>query len=264
MAITLIETVEGNVYDHPRYYDLVFGSDWKAEFDFLLACFNEHADRRVTRVFEPACGTGRLLFRLGKAGYRVSGLDLNPHAVQYCNRRLVRHGLPSTTSVGDMTDFRLHRPADAAFNMINSFRHLPTERSARAHLECMSAALSRGGIYLLGMHLTPTACAPTEEEAWSARRGHLCVNTRMWLLERDLANRAERYAMTYDVLTPTRSLRIADSFVFRTYTRADLRRLLRRVPELELAAVYDFRYDIREPIEIDDSTEDVVLVLKKT
>jgi hypothetical protein len=29
-----------NLYDYPRYYDLVFGSDWKAEFDFLTAAFD--------------------------------------------------------------------------------------------------------------------------------------------------------------------------------------------------------------------------------
>src|SRR6187549_671346 len=49
-----------NLYDYPRYYDLVFGSDWKAEYDFLLEVFDKHAAGRVRRVFEPACGTGRL------------------------------------------------------------------------------------------------------------------------------------------------------------------------------------------------------------
>src|SRR5215471_486427 len=83
----------GNLYDYPRYYDLVFGSDWKPEFDFLRQVFDKFAGGKVRRVFEPACGTGRLLFRLGQAGYGVSGLDLNPRAVDYCNRRLVRHGL---------------------------------------------------------------------------------------------------------------------------------------------------------------------------
>src|SRR5687767_9903356 len=98
-----------NLYDYPRYYDLVFGSDWKAEFDFLLDVFDSHIRGPVCRVFEPACGTGRLLFRLAQAGYQVSGLDLNPRAVDYCNKRLTRHGYPATAEVGDMADFRLPR-----------------------------------------------------------------------------------------------------------------------------------------------------------
>ena len=47
-----METLDANLYDFPRYYDLVFGSDWKAEFDFLKACFPKHARGTVRRVFE--------------------------------------------------------------------------------------------------------------------------------------------------------------------------------------------------------------------
>ncbi|PAO90256.1 methyltransferase type 11, partial [Stutzerimonas stutzeri] len=108
------EVIEANLYDYPRYYDLVYGSDWKAEFDFLIACFDSLAKRPVERIFEPACGTGRLLYRLAKVGYDVSGLDLNPNAVDYCNQRLERHGFPATTFVGDMVDFHLPKKAHAA------------------------------------------------------------------------------------------------------------------------------------------------------
>src|SRR5687768_7580680 len=125
-----------NLYDYPRYYDLVFGSDWKAEFDFLTAAFKHFVPFRVRRVFEPACGTGRLLFRLANAGYQVSGLDLNPRAVAYCNKRLSRRGYRESVFVGDMANFSLARRVDAAFNMINSFRHLLTEQQAAAHLKC--------------------------------------------------------------------------------------------------------------------------------
>src|SRR6056297_813849 len=98
-----METREANVYDFPQYYDLVYGSDWKAEFEFLRGTFSRYADQPVVSVFEPACGTGRLLYRLGQAGFEVSGLDLNPRAVQYCNKRLERHGLRPAAWVGDMT-----------------------------------------------------------------------------------------------------------------------------------------------------------------
>ena len=58
----MLETIAGNLYDYPKYYDLVYGSDWKAEVDFLEACFERFARGAVTRVFEPACGTGRLMY----------------------------------------------------------------------------------------------------------------------------------------------------------------------------------------------------------
>ncbi|MBP86483.1 MAG: methyltransferase type 11 [Planctomycetaceae bacterium] len=258
-----METIEGHLYDFPRYYDLVFGSDWKAEFDFLVKCFPKHATGSVEKVFEPACGTGRLLYRLAKAGYQVSGLDLNDKAVAYCNQRLRRHGFADTAFVADMTDFRLQSEIDAAFNMINSFRHLQTGDAARDHLMCVANSLRRGGVYVLGLHLTPTNVEPSEHESWSAARGSLCVNTRLWMIERDLDERLERFCMTYDVYTPTRSFQIQDSIAFRTYTAPQMTELIDSIDDLEVAATYDFAYAIDRPIVVDSSTEDVVYVLRK-
>lgn len=258
-----METIEGHLYDFPRYYDLVFGSDWKAEFHFLRHCFEKHAAGTVSKAFEPACGTGRLMFRLAKAGYAVSGLDLNAKAVAYCNARLRRHGFSDAAFVADMTDFRLPEQVDAAFNTINSFRHLQTGAAAHDHLTCVAKSLRAGGIYVLGLHLTPTTIAPIEEESWSATRGNLCVNTRLWTTSRDLKKRQERFSMTYDVYTPTRSFRIQDSIAFRTYTAREMQSLLDRITDLEIVATYDFAYDINHPISIDSNTEDVVYVLRR-
>lgn len=90
--------VTASVYDYPKYYDLLFGSDWKAEYDFLLQCFEKHGTKQVRRVFEPACGTGRLLIKLAQAGYEVAGNDLNPKAIEFCNARLARNGFPRSAS----------------------------------------------------------------------------------------------------------------------------------------------------------------------
>lgn len=252
-----------NLYDYPRYYDLVFGSDWKAEFDFLRVAFDEFVTGKTKRLFEPACGTGRLVYRLAKAGYSVSGLDLNPRAVDYCNRRLAKHDLPETAFIGDMAKFTLPKPVDAAFNTINSFRHLPTEALARAHLKCMAQAIRKGGVYVLGLHLTPTEGEPLTEESWSARRGHLCINTHLQTFEVDRRGRMERCRMTMDVYSPTDQFQIVDELRFRTYTLPQLRRLLAEVPELELVDVFDFSYSLEESAILDAATQDVVLILRR-
>lgn len=257
-----MRTLEASIYDYPRYYELVYGSDWRAEYEFLRGCFSHYARRTVKAVFEPACGTGRLLVRLGRAGYQVGGLDLNPRAVEYCNARLARHGLPPSVTVGDMADFRLSRPVDAAMNPINSFRHLATEAAAARHLELMAASLKPGGVYVLGLHLTPTRGAPQDEERWAARRGHLAVTARLWTKERDHRRRLERCGTEYDVFTPTRRFRLVGDMTFRMYTWGQFRRLLRQVPAFELVAVHDFSYNLDEPIRVTAGTEDAVFVLR--
>jgi SAM-dependent methyltransferase len=65
--------VEASIYDYPVYYDLLFGSDVAAEYRFLKACFQKHAGCEVRSIFEPACGTGRLLIKLGREGMRFRG-----------------------------------------------------------------------------------------------------------------------------------------------------------------------------------------------
>jgi SAM-dependent methyltransferase len=259
----MTEHLDGSLYDYPSYYDLVFGSDWKAEQDFLLDSFDRYATGPVRRIFEPACGTGRLLYRLARLGYDVAGLDLNPAAVAYCNQRLENHGFAPTVFVGDMSQFQLRRKVDACFNMINSFRHLGTEKSATAHLQCVAQSLKKGGIYLLGIHLTPTEGEPMEEEAWSARRGNLVVNTRLKTLRREPKRREEWFVMECHVYTPTSLRKLSEEIMFRSYTAPQFLRLVGKVPELEIVAQHDFTYDIHHAVQLTPTTEDVVFVLKK-
>jgi SAM-dependent methyltransferase len=259
-----MNTIRGSVYDHPKYYDVLFSADWKAEYAFLVACFRQHARRDVKRLYEPACGTGRLLIKFARAGYDVSGIDLNAKAVEYCNARLVRHGFPPAVTVGDMADFRLPRKVDAAFNTIDSFRHLDSEAKAEAHLRCVSRALAKGGLYVLGIHLTPLTVQTCTEESWSAQRGRLSVNSHMQLIKVDRQRRKEHVSLEFDISTPTRRLRVKDEFAFRTYTAEQFRRLLRRVGDLELVETYDFNHNVGTPIQVTRSTEDVVYVLRKT
>jgi SAM-dependent methyltransferase len=251
------------LYDFPKYYDLIFGSDWKAEFDFLQAAFAQYSQKPIKKLFEPGCGTGRLMIKLAQAGYQVSGLDLNPHAVKFCNDRLQRHGFSGSAFIGDMADFQLKTKVDACFNMINTFRHLPTEAAAEGHFRSIAGCLRSGGLYLLGLHLTPKTMQKCTEERWSASRGSLTVNSCLWSIDTDLKKRNERIGMTYDVFTPTRQFRIQDETNFRTYTREQMQRLIGTCPDLELIDTFDFRYDIDWPIDIDDTTEDVVYVLRR-
>jgi len=258
-----MEPQSANLYDYPKYYDLLFGSDTSAEFQFLKKCFEKYAKCEVTRLFEPACGTGRLIARLAKSGYDVGGVDINEKAVEFCNARLVRYGFPASVFVGDMADFKVKKKFHAGFNTINSFRHLSSDNAAQRHLQCMAAGLVKGGLYILGLHLTPTRGTRVDHEEWTARRGNLQVNSAMWCKKLDLKNRDEVLGMTFDVYTPTNTLRLIDEMHYRTYTWAQFQALLASVPELELVALHDFVYNIREEIEITPETEDVVFILRR-
>ncbi len=257
------KTLRGRLYDYPQYYDLIFGPGSRIEFDFLGSCFKRYARRPVRRVFEPACGTGRLLIRFAEGGFEVSGNDLNRRAVEYCNARFARKGFPAAAVLGDMANFRLSRKVDAAFNTINSFRHLLSEELAESHLESAASNLARGGLYILGLHLIPTRGKRMVREKSSAGRGRLTVASHMWSKRLNLRKREEVCGMTSDICTPRRSLRIVEELVFRTYTARQMQFLLSKIPQFEMVATYDFGYSDPCPISIGPETEDVAYVLRK-
>jgi SAM-dependent methyltransferase len=259
-----LEVVKESIYDHPKYYDLVFGADCAAELKYIRACGDEYVSGKVHRMFEPACGTGRLLVPLAKKGFDVAGIDLNPKAIEFCNQRLERAGFRPTAWVADMSDFDAPKKKyDVAFNTINSFRHLHTERQSIGHLRAMGQAIRKGGIYLLGVHLTPTKAPASETESWSARRGNLAVNTHMWTIDRNRKTRIEKFGIRFDIHTPKKSWRIDDMLVLRSYTAPQMAKLIRDCGDWDWIASHDFHYQIDEPTVVDATSEDVVYVLRR-
>lgn len=255
--------IQAHWYDYPQYYDLAFRGETRREADFIEAACRKYCPAGARRLLEPACGTGRLVAEMAARGYELTGFDLSRPALRYLRRRLKRRGLTATLFEADMADFRLEEKADAAFCTLNSFRHLLSEQAARRHLECVAEALRPGGIYILGMHLMPPDAADDCTERWTEQHGRTRVTVTLRVLETDRHRRLERLRVSLLVRSNGKTLRLRDEFSLRRYTAAQLRRLLAKVPDFELAGVYDFWYEIDEPQELNDRIADTVLVLRQ-
>ncbi len=258
-----MQTVTESIYDHPRYYDLVFGSDCAAEVKFINAINDRFLDGNAKQLFEPACGTGRLIQWLAKRDFSVEGIDLNDKAIDFANKRFAKHDLPQAAWVADMADFVPKKKYDLAFNTINSFRHLLKPKTATAHLSCMAAGAKKNAVYLIGLHLNPTEAEMVDEESWSARRGHLSIVSHMWTNNRDSKKRLDRFGVRFDIYTPTKQFSISDELVMRSYTDQQFIRMIEMEGSWDIEATFDFTYRIDHPIEIDATSEDVVFVLRK-
>ncbi len=117
----------------------------KGEVDFLVHCFKRFARRPVRRVLDIACGTGPHLVRLAERGYRHG----RARSLRAATSSSWASGWPTRGSagdlvVGDMTDFRLTRPVDAAICMQDSQGHLLTNDQLLAHLRSVARNLRRG------------------------------------------------------------------------------------------------------------------------
>jgi SAM-dependent methyltransferase len=250
-------------YDCPRLYDLAFRSETRPEADFIEAACRKYCSFPVRRLLEPACGSGRLVAELAARGYRMTGFDQSAPALRYLRRRLARRGLRAKVFQADMADFFVARPADAAYNTFDSFRHLLSERSARRHLECVADSLRPGGIYILGFHLLPPDASLECTERWTERHRKTQVTVTLRVLEADRRKRMEQVRISILARYGGTLTRLRDEFPLRLYTAAQVRKLLASVPALELCDVFDFWYEIDHPLRLDNEIADAVFVLRK-
>lgn len=258
------KAIEGTWYDYPQYYDMVFQDETESEANFIEAACQKYADGPCRRLFEPACGSGRLVAELAARGHDMVGLDLSEKSLDYLRERLAQQELTAELVQGDMTQFVLNEKADAAYSMVNSFRYLLTEEDARAHLQCVARSLRPGGLYLIALHLLPPDASEESTETWTAEEGNMHVTATLHVVETDRPARRETLQINLLVRNDGKeSLRLRHRFQFRMYNAAQFRRLLRSVPEFELCDVFDFWYELDKPMKLNDELGDAALVLRK-
>lgn len=250
-------------YDYPQYFDLSFADETRAEADFFEPAFARYAERPVKRLLEPGCGGGRLVVEMARRGYRMSAFDNNPHSIAYVSKRLARGKHQADIYSADLANFHTPRPVDAAFCTFNTFRHLTSEAAALSHLQSMARAVRPGGIYILGFHLLPLDAAEECIERWRASRGRTNVVFTLRVTDTNRRQRIERLRVTMLVRTPRKELRLATEFPLRMYTASQFRQLLRKCPAWELCDVFDFWYQIDEPLVLDDELSDCVFILRR-
>lgn len=165
------------IYDHPGYYDILFGWDRAREADFYHRTFLRCGVATTEPLLEVACGTGQVARLLAGRGWRVTGLDLRPGMLAFLRDRAAEDRTRVETLCADMTSFGADVKFAAAYNPMSSFRLLPTDAAAQAHLLRTSAALRPGGIYVLDLDFLarPDEPAVTTDEAWEMTRGDVTV-----------------------------------------------------------------------------------------
>ena len=263
-----MKTERADWYDTPLYYDIIFDADTAKEADFLEAVMSRHGDspsQRGMRMLEPACGSGRLVAEMVRRGHTVSGFDLNQKMRDYAQQRLAAAKLSATLWQDRMEDFDVKGRAgfDFAHCLVSTFKYVLDEDGAASHLQRVAGSLREGGLYVLGLHLTDYSVQRIEHERWAVKRGGISVvcNTRTWPADR--GTRTEPLRTRLRITRGGKTWTQETNWKFRTYNAAELKRLLRRAPSLELLACYDFTYDIEEPRKFDDSYADIILVLRR-
>jgi len=137
-------------------YDLIapFYDIEHAHFDEDVDLYLNFAEVRGVHggpLLELACGSGRLLAPLARAGYSVTGVDASARMLELARRALEAEGLTSRCGLmqQDMGVLQLGQKFQMAFVALGSFAHLCTRKEQRQALAGVHAHLTAGGTFIL-------------------------------------------------------------------------------------------------------------------
>lgn len=233
---------EQGFYDDARLYDILHKDGTSREVTGLERIAARFIKHPAQHWLEPACGSGRYLRVAAARGKRVTGFDLEPGMIKYAADRFAAQGLASRAHLfeADMAAFadQLRRPADFAFNLINTIRHLDSDDAMLAHLAQTAACLAPGGVYAVGLSSSAYGLEQESEDIWSARRSGTEVVQTVQYLPPTETERAERVISHMAVDERGAKRGIDSSYTLRAYSTEQWLDLIDR-SDLQLRAVVD-------------------------
>ncbi len=183
--------------------------------------------------------------------------------LQYARSRLRRYGLRAPLHKCELDEFDFRHSFDLAHCLVSTFKYVRSERSARSHLQCVANSLKRGGVYVLGFHLSQYGSVSKIRERWVATREGTTVTCNSQFWPPVASRRTERVRTRLTVEERGSIRRMETNWLFRTYDAAQVVRLLGSVPALEHVATYDFTYNAGKPRDLSDDQLDVILILRR-
>ena len=228
-----------------EFYDYVVPYQTRED----VAFFVEAARASGGPVLEVGCGTGRVLIPTARAGIAITGIDLSPHMLDVCERRLEQEPAEVQDRVqldqADMRDFDLGQTFKLITIPFRPFQHLIEVEDQIACLRCIHRHLTDDGRFILDLFnpsLPALAREVTGEEQGDepeftmpdGRR----VLRRSRVTKRDVFKQYQDVELIYYVTHPDgRTERFVHAFPMRYLFRYEVEHLLARCG-FEVEALY--------------------------
>jgi SAM-dependent methyltransferase len=125
-------------------------------------------------ILEPACGSGRTLVPLLRAGHDVAGFDTSEEMLARCRQRCAAEGFAPELSRQRFEDFTIDRPFAAIVLPVGSFTLIDDFERAMAVLRRFHANLIAGGRLIVDIaSIVWLADAGDDRRRWTADNGDL-------------------------------------------------------------------------------------------
>ena len=116
-----------------------------------VAFYLDAVTRKGSNALELACGTGRILLPLARAGIDVDGVDLSADMLAICRQKLAADGLNARLFEQDMSSFHAGRRYNTVLVSGGSFQLLVDYEAVRASLSAIREHLVQGGRFLVDL-----------------------------------------------------------------------------------------------------------------
>lgn len=134
-------------------YHLIFrdwwaGATWQGEV--LTGLLHDAGVDPPARVYDCTCGIGTQALPLAARGFRITGTDLSPAAVERARAAATERGIDVRLGVADIRALPADR-FDAVVSFDNSLPHLLTDDDLAAAVRSVRGCLGSGGVFMAGI-----------------------------------------------------------------------------------------------------------------
>lgn len=191
-------------------------------------------------VLEAACGTGRFLIPLAKAGHEMAGVDYSAAMIEACRRNCEAHGVRASLHTESMATFVREGEYGAIVVPRGSIRNLEGREALLAALRCFHRSLRPRGVLLLdltppntGTDLAPLDCWESGDHVWTRQDVHVSYDP-----VANCSTKFSRYEKWHDGQLVTTELR---RFTLQHWGVREFRQLLHEAGfvDTEVTADYD-------------------------
>ncbi|WP_082903431.1 class I SAM-dependent DNA methyltransferase [Christensenella timonensis] len=135
-----------SVYDE-LMYDAGYG-EWAA---YILDLLQKAGVEPGGSILEYACGTGNITLPLAKSGYRMTAMDISEEMLFAAQEKTRQNALHVTYAAGDMCDFAVNKPVDAAVCACDGVNYVLDDERLKAFLGQAYRNLKPGGLLLFDL-----------------------------------------------------------------------------------------------------------------
>lgn len=206
--------------DYLRIYRPTFTPErTAAEVDFIEALL---AVPKGTAVLDLACGYGRHAIGMAGRGYRVTGLDFNPHYLEIAAAEARAAGANVAWRAGDMRALPFEREFGAVYSFFTSFGYFGDDENEQV-LAGIARALEPGGRFLIDMMNRDWLLTHPQQRTWTQRD-----DGALFMEETSLELAASRVVARQMLIEPAGGTQVTKEYFLRAYTCAELSSLMRR------------------------------------